>query len=143
HALALLVVARPAEHHAEDRLEVHLRWLELLRRGANEGVGPTAVLRRLLHVLAHETEHLRTLRRVGDEHAAVDHRPHLVQPEHERRDDPEVAAAAADAPVEVRVLARAALDETAVGRDHVRGEEVVAGQAALALEPATAAPERE
>ena len=94
---------------------MHLRRHERLRRCAYERDSRAQVLRRLLHVLAHEAEHLGALGRIADEHAAVDDRADLVQTEHERRDDPEVAAAATDAPVEVRVLARAALDETPVG----------------------------
>src|SRR3712207_7612951 len=51
------------------------------------------VVGRAGHVLAHEPQDLRTAVGRAHEHAAVDHRAHLVQVEHERGDDPEVAAA--------------------------------------------------
>ena len=59
-------------------------------------------------------------------------RPDRVRPEEERRHDAEVAAAAADRPVEIRVLVRAGAHLLAVGRDDVGGEEVVDRQAVLA-----------
>jgi hypothetical protein len=57
-------------------------------------------------------------------------RAHLVQPELEPGDDAEVAAAAAQAPVQVGMLHRA-------------GDDVVAGHAALAGQPAHAAAQRQ
>src|SRR5207245_2067638 len=57
--------------------------------------------------------------------------PDLVQPEEERRDDAEVAAAAADRPVEVGVLVRAGTHLVAVRENHLGFEKVVDRQAAL------------
>ena len=77
-----------------------------------------------------------------------EHRPAVdvldrAHPELERRDDPEVAAAAADGPEEVGVLLVARDVEAAVGGHHVRGEEVVAGQAEAPGEVADAAAQRQ
>ena len=58
-------------------------------------------------------------------------------------DHAEVAAAAPDAPEEVRVLTGADVAELAVGGDDIGGDEVVAGQAVLARQPADAAPQGE
>jgi len=55
----------------------------------------------------------------------------------------EVASPAAYPPEEVPVLLLAGLQEPAVGGHDVRGDEVVAGEAVLAVEPAEAAPEGE
>ena len=61
----------------------------------------------------------------------------------ERGDDAEVAAAAAQSPEQVRVIVGARGQEPAIGGDDVGGEQVVAGQAVLALQPADAAAEGE
>src|SRR6476661_4526193 len=66
-----------------------------------------------------------------------------MEPVLEGCDDPEVAAAAAQAPEQVGVLALARGQEAAVGGDDVRRDQVVAGKAVLALEPADAAAERQ
>ncbi len=61
----------------------------------------------------------------------------------ERGDDAEVAAAAAQRPEQLRVLVLAGVQVLAVGGHDVGADEVVAGQAALADQPADAAAERE
>ena len=61
----------------------------------------------------------------------------------ELRHDPEVAAAAAEAPQQVGVLRLARVDEPAVRRDDVGRDEVVARKAELPHRPADAAAERE
>ena len=58
-------------------------------------------------------------------------------------DDPEVAAAASDAPEQVLVLLRACLQQLSVGGHHVGGYQVVAGESIAAVEPAQPAAERE
>ena len=63
---------------------------------------------------------------------AGDHGADRVQPEPERSDDAEVAAAAAESPQQVGVLLLACLDHAAVGQDHVRLEQVVDREAAPA-----------
>ena len=77
------------------------------------------------------------------EDRAGDHRRHRVQLERERRDDAEVAAAAADRPEEIRVLVLARADEAAVGEHDVRGEHVVDRQAVLPRQVSDAAAEQE
>ena len=66
-----------------------------------------------------------------------------MQFELELRDDAEVAAAAAQAPEQVGVLGLGRVDEPAVCGDDVGADEVVAGEAVLAHQPADAAAERE
>ncbi len=66
-----------------------------------------------------------------------------MEPEEERGDDAEVAAAAAHRPEQVRVLVRAGRHEPPVGQHDVGLEQVVDGQAALAGQVAEAAAERE
>ena len=62
-----------------------------------------------------------------------------MEAEVEGGDDAEIAAAAADAPEEVGVLVLAGHDLAPVGGHDLGGDEIVADEAALALEPATAA----
>ena len=62
---------------------------------------------------------------------AVD-RADRMQPERERGDHAEVAAAAAHRPEQVGVLLGAGRDEAAVGQHHVGRQQVVDGQAVLA-----------
>src|SRR5690606_23924930 len=54
------------------------------------------------------------------------------QLENEGGDDPEVAAAAPQPPVQLRVVVPARPDDPAVGRDHLEGDAVVAGEVVLA-----------
>src|SRR2546430_5265911 len=70
-------------------------------------------------------------------------RPQGVEPELELGDDPEVAAAAANAPEEVGVLILARLDELTVGGDQIDGEQLIDREAVLAHHPADAAAERQ
>ena len=72
------------------------------------------------------------------EHAAAKHGTELMQAILERRDDAEIAAAAAHAPEQIRVLLLARLEQSAVRGDNVDGNHVVAGQAVLADQPAHA-----
>jgi hypothetical protein len=62
--------------------------------------------------------------RVGDPAAQQD-RTHLVQPELELRDHPEVAAASAKSPKEVWMLLRVRAQRRAVRGHHLGGEQVV------------------
>src|ERR671936_2061746 len=61
----------------------------------------------------------------------------------ESRDDAEVAAAAADAPEELAVLALTRRDDRAVRRHHLGLDEVVAGEAVLRRRPPVPAARRE
>ena len=77
------------------------------------------------------------------ERRPCDHRVDLVQPELERGDDAEVAAAAADRPEEVGMLVGAGAHLLAVGEHHVGGEQVVDREAGRTRQVAQAAPERD
>jgi hypothetical protein len=89
-----------------------------------------------------EAKYLAGLReRVGE--PAPEHRLDRVEPVPEGGHHAEVASPAAYPPEEVPVLLLAGRQEPAVGGHYVRGDEVVAGEAVLAVEPAEAAPERE
>ncbi len=65
-----------------------------------------------------------------------------MQLEFELGDDPEVTAAAAQAPEQVGVLVRAGVQQPAVGGDEIGADEVVAGEAVLAHQPADPTAER-
>ena len=66
-----------------------------------------------------------------------------MQEELERRDDAEVAAAAAQRPEQVRVLLGGRPDQLALRGHQLGRDQVVAGEAVLAPQPADAAAERE
>ena len=72
--------------------------------------------------------------RMGDQ-AAGDRRPDRMHLELERRHDPEVSAAAAKRPVQVRVLAGARRDDIAGRRDHLGREQIVSCEAVLRHQP--------
>src|SRR5215470_18528740 len=61
----------------------------------------------------------------------------------ERGDDAEIAATAAQAPEEIGIALGACGDDRALGGDDLGGEEIVAGEAVFAYQPADAAAERE
>ncbi len=67
----------------------------------------------------------------------------LVHPERERGGHPEVASSTVQRPEQLRVLVLAGRDPAPVGGDQVDREQVVAGQAERAVQPAGAAAERE
>ncbi|CAH0322422.1 hypothetical protein SRABI128_04958 [Microbacterium sp. Bi128] len=69
--------------------------------------------------------------------------PQLMQAERKRGGDAEVPAAAVQGPEEFGILLGAGPHLLAGGRDQIHGDEVVAGEAEGALEPAGPAPERE
>ena len=118
----------PAPELLRDGLQ---RWREL-----EDGVG-TEFLRRGGDEVAQERQHLAgLLDRVRDE--AGDHdRTDAVQPVPEGRHHAEVAPTATQRPQQILVGG----DEVAVGGDQARADEVVAGQAVLALQHAHAAVE--
>jgi hypothetical protein len=68
-------------------------------------------------------------------------RPRRVQGKLELGHHAEVAAPAAQRPVQVRMLGAAGRHQPPVGGHHLAGDDVVAGQAVLAGEPAHAAAE--
>src|SRR4029453_5034331 len=75
----------------------------------------------------------------GIENATTQHAPDLVQPKFERRDHAKVAAAAAQTPEEVIVLRGTGSKQAAVRSNDIGGDQVVAGEAVLARQPAAAA----
>jgi hypothetical protein len=75
--------------------------------------------------------------------AAEDLGAHGVEGELERGHDAEAAAPAAQGPQELRVLAVRGAHDPPVPGDELRRQQVVAGQAVLALEPAGPAAQRE
>ena len=78
-----------------------------------------------------------------EEHAAQHNRTDGMQPVLEGGDDPEVSAAASQAPEEVLVLRLTRFKEPDIGCDDVGRDEIVTGQPVLPLELAAAAAQRE
>ena len=97
----------------------------------------------LAHPVAVEAQHLFGAVAREEDRAGQQHRADRVQPVLERGRDAEVPAAAAQAPQQLGILVLAGVHELSVGGDDVGGEQVVAGQADLAHQPADAAAERE
>jgi hypothetical protein len=78
------------------------------------------------------------------DHQTAEHQwPDLVQLKFKRGHDTEVSAAPADGPEQVRVLLRACGDELAIRGHDIGRQQIVAGEAVLAHEPAEAATERQ
>jgi hypothetical protein len=93
--------------------------------------------------IAVETQHLTRLRERPDDIAAENDRIHLVQPVFDRGDDAEIAAAAAQAPVKIRIFLVARPQEPPIGGDDIKRGHIVTGEAEAAPQPAEAAAERE
>ena len=134
HPLALVEVAVVAEQQRDQRVAV--------RRGQQGGarlglVGEGAA------VVAVEAQHVAGGGARVEHHPAEHQRPDRVELVLERRDDAEIAAAAPERPEQVRMLVGAGGDERAVGGDDVGREQVVAGEAVLAHQPAEAAAQRQ
>ena len=140
HLLALVEVAGPAGDHQDERLAVAVlgderqRRRDLVRREAAELLG------RVGDELAVEPEQVAGLVQLEEHRPAVDVLDR-AEPELERRDDAEVAAAAPDRPEEVGVVLLAGDVEGAVTGHHVGGQQVVEGEAETAREVADAAAE--
>ena len=101
------------------------------------------LVRRLGAPLAVEAQEVRRLLDRPEDRPGEHGRAHGVKAKLELGDDPEVAAAAAQAPEEVGVLGLARRDELAVGGDQVDGEQLVDRQPVLSMKPADAAAERQ
>jgi hypothetical protein len=82
------------------------------------------------------------LRGVG-ELGREDRRFERMEPELERGDDPEVPPSTAEAPEQLGLVRRAGPHDAAVGEDHLRRQEVVAGQTESPRQVAAAPSERE
>lgn len=112
------------------------------RRGhQDDAAGHVAI--GVLHEVAEVPADLARLLPRIDQHAAVDDRTDGVQTELELGDDPEVPSAAAQAPEQLRVLGLAGGEHAAVRGHDPRRQEVVAGEAVLAFEPAAATAQHE
>ena len=135
--------ARVARDDPARRLAARRFGHELFRRRGNERERAADLVGRVDHEVAEEADEVARHRRRPHEHAAEHDRTNLVELEVERGDDAKVAAAAAQAPEELRVLLLRRHDLTAVGSHDLGRDQVVAGEAELALEPATAAAECE
>ena len=85
--------------------------------------------------------HLRSAVRGPEHQATDDHRAHRVQLELQCRDHTEVAATTLARPEQVLVLRLVGADLTTVGGHQLHGQQVVAAQAVLPLDPARAAAE--
>ena len=127
----------------DDRLAVHRLGQERRGRRGGQVDERRQLVGQLAHPVAVEAQHLLGAVAREEDRAGQHHRADRVQPELERRRDAEVAAAAAQAPEQLGVLVLAGVHELAVGGDDVGADQVVAGQADLAHEPADAAAERE
>src|SRR5207237_10480284 len=77
------------------------------------------------------------------EETARDRRSHCVQAILERRGDPEVAAATANAPEQLGVLVLTHAQNAAVGSDEFHRGEIVEGESILAHQPSDTATEGE
>ena len=138
----VLLAADVAPDDPADLAQVQLLGEGRRRRHGVEGEEAVQLARRRREELAVGREHLGA-RLDRPEGRAADDGADLVQPEQERGDDAEVAAAAADRPEEVGVLVGARADALAAGEHHLGLEQVVDRQAALARQVADAAAERE
>ena len=132
--------------HAGDRdrgLPAQLvRDAVLVGRG-QEDVGERDLVRRVDHEVAEAPQRLASLRARVEHEPAEDLGPDRVQRELERGHDAEVAAAAAQRPEQLGMLVGGGADRLAARGHELDGEQVVAREAVLALEPAGAAAERE
>ena len=138
----VLLRADVAPDDAADLAQVDLLGERRPRRHGVEGEEAVQLARRSREKLAVDREHLgagldRPERRPADDRA------HLVQPEEERGDDAEVAAAAPDRPVQIGVLVGARAHALAACQHELRLEQVVDREPALAGQVADAAAEGE
>ena len=127
----------------DDRLADHFVRVAGVRLGAIEaedarhGVGPVE------RVLAEAAPELLDLDRREGQNAAVELGAEGMEPELERRRDPEVPAGAAQAPEELGLLGLGRADEAAIGRDELNSRQVVDRESEVALEAADSPTERQ
>ena len=140
---ALLGLAGVHGDDRDDRLAVHRLGKERRGRSGREVDQRGHLVRQLARPVAVEPQDLFGAVARKEDRAGQQHRSDGMQPVLQRGRDPEVPAAATQAPEQLGVLVLARVHELAVGGDDVGGEQVVAGQADLAHEPADAAAERE
>ena len=104
-------------------------------RGVQAGHHHVHVAGQVVDDIPHRPQRFGALVGAPEEQPELHGRPDLVRPELEVGDDPEVAAATANRPEQVRVLRRRRPADLAVGGDDLRREQVVDGQAARAAQP--------
>ena len=122
---------------------MQVRGQVVLRRHRQVGDRGAELGRRARHQVAHEPQQVEALVRVEEQQPGEHLGPDRMELERERGRDAEVAAAAVQRPEQVRVLVRAGGDPRPVGGHQLDRDEVVAGEAVLALQPARPAAERE
>ena len=133
-------VAGP-DHH--DRLAVHVLGQERQRRSHPQVEDRRQLIGRRGDELAVEAQHLAGILERMEDRSGEHDRPHGVKPVLERGNDAEVAAAAAEAPEEVRVLILAGGENLAIGRHQVDRDEVVDRGPVLSHQPADTAAQGE
>ncbi len=143
HLVALGGITHVEHDDADDGLAAHRLGHELLRRRGDERHAAADLVGRGEDEVAVEAHELARHRRRVHELAGEHDRADRVQTEVERGDDAEVAAATPQTPEQVGVLVLGRDDLAAVGGHDLGLDEVVAGEAELALEPAAPAPERQ
>ena len=129
--LAFLGWPGPADCHGDHGVTGRVER----RRGS----GAQLVGRRNGQLVVAAQGRLRDVGRVGD--SSGQHRRHWMQAVGERDDDAEVASASAHGPEQIFVLLSRRGAQLSVSGDDVHGEQVVAGQAVVPVEPAEAAAE--
>ena len=122
---------------------MHLLGQEGERRGHPQVEDRCQLIGRRGDELPVEAQHLAGILERMEDRSGQHDRPHGVKPVLERGDDAEVAAAATDAPEEVRVLILAGGENLAVGRHQVDRDQVVYRRPVLSHEPADTAAQGE
>ena len=102
--LAVIQRADVVVDNADDRLALQFRRHERRRRRGQESDGTADLLRRARHVVAVKADHLARLPAWPQQQPRGQERADRVQPELELGHDAEVAAAAAQAPEQIRIL---------------------------------------
>ena len=134
---ALALLQRPGPVHDGDGqgVAVPVGRDELQRRGDLEAREAAVRLGRVPDELPEEAQQVPGRVELVEEDPDVDV-VDRVQRELEGGDDPEVAAAAAQRPEQLRVLLPAGHPDLSVGGDHVRGDQVVHSEAVAAVQVA-------
>jgi hypothetical protein len=139
-----LTSASPSSRdHDGDLLAVPLLRDHRQRRRGREADRRRERIRGVGRPVTVEAEQIARGVRRQEQRAGVDLGADRVQRQLERRHDPEVAAASAEPPEQLRILGRTRVHEPAVGGDDVGADEVVCGKSVLPHEPADPAAERE
>ena len=141
----LAVGDRPGVHaqHADGDAAAQVLGDVVLVGRREDRAGQRELRRRGVHDVAEARQHLGGPLELEERDAAEHLGRQRMERELERRHDAEGAAAAAQRPQQVGVLVGGRAHDRAVPRHQLGGEQVVAGQAVLALQPARAAAQRQ